>query len=765
MAGSTDNQSDPLPEGDDELRSLLSAILSGRDEANCQRDITALCRAKPQSGRTLLTCIDRYLRLGQMSATQHEAIRSCIEHALGASAAPTLRHEDFTCDLSSQPRIALRASNLGRGGAERREPPVVTPQAPSRRATAQGTRVASAPPSARRQHSAPARVERHGHEDRTRDLGTEPRVLLRATSPARKAETRVEASVAATPAPTRPLPSVSDRVADPAPGDAVSVGIAGEAAPGAQTPKPDIQVGYVLRKRYELQRLLGRGGMASVYQAVDRYRVSLGLEECLLAVKVVVTEASLPAASTALGREFHNAQRLSHPNVINVYEIDRDGGATFYTMELLSGVRLGQVLEKLDGATLARPYALAIIRDIGAAITHAHARGVVHGDLKPSNVIVTQDGQVRVLDFGGQFLSLREPWFAEPDPSEAYRPATPAYASCEQLERHRADPRDDIYALGCIAYLLLTGKHPFDHLSAIEARARALRARRPRGLSSAQWRSLRRGLAWSREERTMGIDTWLSRLGLAAAVPALPPLAELGNNVPRTRAWGRAAVLGLPLLAALAAAMAFLSAPTVDTTRLLGRAHAAAADTLNNAWHELHRLAPDAASASPVAPESAVPAPPQSNAAAAQPGKSGTSAVAATATAPRSAAPAASAPAVAAAPHAVFAARNYTVADGAPAARIVVRRAGSTQGDISFVWWTEAATAEPDVDYSSFGRRTEHIASGQDKITVFVPIISNPMRQQSTQFHVALEPTGDSGAVAEGAAPSARATVTINRGG
>jgi hypothetical protein len=138
--------------------------------------------------------------------------------------------------------------------------------------------------------------------------------------------------------------------------------------------------------------------------------------------------------------------------------------------------------------------------------------------------------------------------------------------------------------------------------------------------------------------------------------------------------------------------------------------------------------------------------------------------------APRAGVSAASAPAAsagpAAVPHAVFAAHSYAVTDGEPAARIVVRRAGNTQGDISFVWWTEADTAEPDVDYSSFGRRTEHMASGQDRITVYVPIISNPMRQESTQFHVALGPSGDSRALAESAVPGAstRATVTIDRG-
>jgi hypothetical protein len=551
-------------------------------------------------------------------------------------------------------------------------------------------------------------------------------------------------------APLLGVPTVS--AAPPAP--APSVAPATVAQP-ATRPAPVLGVGSVLRDRYELQRLIGRGGMASVYQAVDRYRISLGLEECLVAVKVVPTEASRPASSAALGREFHNAQRLSHPNVINVYEIDRDADAAFYTMELLTGARLGQVLEKLDGAVLARPYALAIIRDIGAAITHAHARGVVHGDLKPSNVMITQDGQVRVLDFGGHFLSLREPWFAEPDASDAFRPATPAYASCEQLERHRADPRDDIYALACIAYLLLTGRHPFDHLSAIEARARALHPRRPDGSSGRQWRALRRGFAWNREQRTMAVDGWLARLGLDGAVATLPPLAELGTTVPAAHPWRLVAALGLPVLVAIAATVAW-HAPIRGPSGLLGRVRGSAEETLGSAWQELQALGPAAAgaSATPLEAQQTTARQPAAAAAAAR-------------------APAAGARAVVAlrsddgatAPHVAFAAESYAVGEGEPAARIVVRRVGSNRGDVSFVWWTEAASAEPDVDYASLGRRTEHLPSGQDKMTVYVPIISNPLRRQATEFHVALAESSNGRVAASAAAQSARATVTIQRGG
>ena len=107
-----------------------------------------------------------------------------------------------------------------------------------------------------------------------------------------------------------------------------------------------------------------------------------------------------------------------------------------------------------------------------------------------------------------------------------------------------------------------------------------------------------------------------------------------------------------------------------------------------------------------------------------------------------------------------FAATSYAVSGSEPAARIVVQRLGSTDGDLSFSWWTEGASAQPDVDYASLGRRIERIPSGVDKLTVYVPIISNPQRSRLSQFYVALGEAGSAGT----AAPSVRATVTIDRG-
>jgi hypothetical protein len=546
-----------------------------------------------------------------------------------------------------------------------------------------------------------------------------------------------------------------------------------------------------LSDRYELQQLIGRGGMASVYKAIDRERVRLGLADRFVAVKVVRTDASRPGRAAALIQEFQSAQRLSHPNVINVFDIDQVEDATFYSMELLSGARLSQVLRRVDGTALQRRYALAIIRDIGAAVSHAHARGVVHADLKPSNVMVTQQGDVRVLDFGGSSMPPREPWVSDGDADDAFHHATPAYASCEQLERRRADPRDDIYALGCMAYLLLTGRHPFDYLSSIEARSRGIQVQRPPGVPLKQWRALRQALSWKREDRPASVDEWLARLGFAGAAPRLPPLHDLTAPAAPRGQFRRALLLALIVIATTAGVWALLSNPHPKTRGVLGARIGSAQDSAPDTPQ-----APGATRAAGVAPvhgasDNRATSPPARAAtpppAAAAAGGSRTASRTLTAAAPVSAAvsppapalasapAAASAPALAATsepasaraddavsgalPHVAFAAPSYLVGPGDPAARIVIQRQAGTQGDLNFIWWTEGGTAEPDVDYASLGARTEHLASGQDKLTVYVPIISNPLRARATQFRVALvDATSHRG---DGGAQSTRATVTI----
>jgi hypothetical protein len=580
-----------------------------------------------------------------------------------------------------------------------------------------------------------------------------------------------------------PMPPAAEQPVEPTP--AVVAAVAAAFAPAATAVPPPARfaagaadpaqsvAGLTLTDRYELQALLGRGGMASVYRAVDRERVRLGFTDRFVALKVVTKDPLHPARAAALLQEFQSAQRLSHPNIINVFDIDQVEDATFYSMELLSGARLSQLVRRVDGTKLQRRYALAIIRDIGAAISHAHSRGVVHADLKPSNIMITQQSEVRVLDFGGSSMPPREPWVSDGDADDAYHQATPSYASCEQLERRRADPRDDIYALACIAYVLLSGRHPFDHLSSIEARTRRLEPQRPPGMPRSQWQALRHGLMFDRSNQPDSIDPWLARLGLKGAAYGLPPLQDLTAPAEPEHTLQRASLIGAAALIVTVGAGMALSKVAPDWQQTLSGAVTGAWNSIRDGFAPDDAMVPTAAPSAEatvtVAPTLVAPAPaapartPSAKLPAAHlPIATATAAPAMEAAAPVAAAAAATAVTVNGAPHVIFTAQNYVVGPGDPAARVIIQREAGSEGDLNFIWWTEGGTAEPDVDYAPLGARTERLVSGQDRLTVYVPIISNPQRTPGAQFRVALVDAASHRG--EGGAPSAHATVTIEGG-
>ena len=379
---------------------------------------------------------------------------------------------------------------------------------------------------------------------------------MSAPAPATTSAVPAAPTVAPVPTVTPPAAAAPAAAAMPAPTAAPAAPAAphAPAASAAQAPAKTLPAGTVLRDRYVIENLLGRGTRSCVYRALDRERRKLPQSNQHVAVKILRTSAMTgPGAQANLRVEFQCAQSLSHPNIVNVYELEQDGPLSFLTMELLEGEPLEALLERHGRQPLPRSAALAIIRDVGAALVHAHERGVVHGNLQPRHIMITANGEVRVTNFAA----------ARADYLES-APEANVYASCEALEGQVPDRRDDLYALACISYELLAGHHPFNRLSAAQARGRALVPRRPAHLSNGTWRALRSGLAWRRENRTVGIGWWLSRMNLSGAVAHLPPLHELRvARQPARRLPQRSVLLlcGLGVAIAAAAALDRLPAP------------------------------------------------------------------------------------------------------------------------------------------------------------------------------------------------------------
>ena len=305
----------------------------------------------------------------------------------------------------------------------------------------------------------------------------------------------------------------------------------------SRVPQPRLpQPGAVLRDRYRVVRFLGKGGSGAVIEALDTWRLRPPEGDQRVALKLLYSQVSRESPRfTAFQREFQHLQSLSHPGIVRVHDFDRDGEVSFFTMEYLSGRQLDAVLAARAGRRLSQPEALAILRDVGAAVAHAHRQGIAHGDLSPANVLVTDGGAVRVLDFGASHRLVAEPWIAEQD--DPPRVATLAWASCQVLERGVPLARDDVYSLACLAYWLLTGAHPFEGRTALEARSRRLRPRRPATIRGRAWSALREGLRFERERRPADVGRWLERLDLRAATRQLPPLAVLMQPPPPRRRW------------------------------------------------------------------------------------------------------------------------------------------------------------------------------------------------------------------------------------
>jgi tRNA A-37 threonylcarbamoyl transferase component Bud32 len=304
-------------------------------------------------------------------------------------------------------------------------------------------------------------------------------------------------------------------------------------------PAQRLKVGSVLRNRYELQAELGRGGMGVVYKALDRASAEFKDRSPYVAIKVLSEEFKRhPLAVQSLARESKKTSKLAHPHVVTVYNFSRGAGNVFMVMELLEGLSLDQLLKREGPTGLPRPRVLGIVRALGEALGYAHQQGLVHADLKPSNVFITKDNIVKVLDFGIARAAQQPVPGAEKTAFDISQlnAISPTYASLEMLRGQPPDVRDDVYALACIVYELYTGRHPYNRIEATKARDANLQPAPIRGLSRAEWQALRRGLAFDRAERT----------------PSIAEFVAAFNRPPRGKKW-IAALGGAALMAGAAA--------------------------------------------------------------------------------------------------------------------------------------------------------------------------------------------------------------------
>jgi len=291
---------------------------------------------------------------------------------------------------------------------------------------------------------------------------------------------------------------------------------------------PDVstlKVGSILKNRFILREVLGSGGMGTVFKATDLRRQEARDESPDVAIKVLNEEfKDDPGLFIALQRETKKTQQLAHPNIVNVYDFDRDGDNVYMVMEILEGKSLKEYINETATKGIAFKKAWPIIKGLALALAYAHKRNIVHSDFKPGNIFIKENGEVKVLDFGIACAATRSDKQSNDKTIFNARDLgalTPAYASLEMFENKDPDPRDDIYALACVTYELLTGKHPFGRLSAHKANEVNLQPPVIPRLSRRQWNALSHALAFKREKRTRSISQFIDEMQPRSVLPSL----------------------------------------------------------------------------------------------------------------------------------------------------------------------------------------------------------------------------------------------------
>lgn len=306
-------------------------------------------------------------------------------------------------------------------------------------------------------------------------------------------------------------------------------------------PSAPLTVGSVIKDRFVIKEVIGCGGMGTVFRATDLIREEARDKATDVAIKVLNEEfREDPELFIALQRETVKTQQLAHPNIVTVYDFDRDGKNVFMVMEILDGQSLKQYIREKAPKGLPFKKAWPIIKGLALALAYAHKRNIIHSDFKPGNVFITKTGDVKVLDFGIACAAARTDAGHDKTVFNArdLGALTPEYASLEMFENQPPDQRDDIYALGCVAYELLAGKHPFGKIAAPKAYEVKLQPPAIPGLDRRHWNALTHALAFKKEQRTPSVNQFINEFEPRSKLPwilsgitALALLSAAGSYV------------------------------------------------------------------------------------------------------------------------------------------------------------------------------------------------------------------------------------------
>ncbi len=265
--------------------------------------------------------------------------------------------------------------------------------------------------------------------------------------------------------------------------------------------------GLILRDRFEIVELVYSAGMSHVYKAIDQRRCLGDSGDFHVAIKTMRPSiASNNQGGLALEREAAQTQSLSHPNIINIFDFEDHDGQFFLVMEWLDGESVNAMLRRTEGEAVEPELARTVITLAATGVQHAHRNNVVHADINPSNIFITDTREIKLLDFGVA-RSVNTPEASEDD---RFTWVTQTYASPEVLSGFPPVVEDDVFSLACVVYRLLSGKHPFGGSPSLVAQRNGLSVEAIPGLPAREWEVLRQALSFERSDRPGDVSDFVT---------------------------------------------------------------------------------------------------------------------------------------------------------------------------------------------------------------------------------------------------------------
>jgi serine/threonine protein kinase len=300
---------------------------------------------------------------------------------------------------------------------------------------------------------------------------------------------------------TTPAESMTERVPPPRP------------MPGSIPLLDAPELGSIIKGRYRLDKHLGYGGIGQVFSATDLEVARSGLKNSHVTLKMIAVDLKHePQARAAIQSVIANTKTLRHANIVSVYGVEHDNDRLFVIMEPLSGTWLGDQIRLVRKVGIVQSVAWPIIEGIANGLAHAHNNNIVHSDLSPYSIFVTEDGTPKIMGFGMIHALPTSNEAMDLLDTMTLRAYSEAYTADTWATHATPHPSDDLYPLGTIAYEMLTGTHPFNRNSLTSARQKNLKYEPVAGLNRRASKLIAHCLSFERAERPKNAARFVKRM-------------------------------------------------------------------------------------------------------------------------------------------------------------------------------------------------------------------------------------------------------------